>query len=77
MTVLDMDRIRNAIHTRQPGRFHLSDLYGEEWHTLWIGDKVKAGNEFQRRVAQREFPLVEDTGEKASEGRIYNRRSSQ
>jgi hypothetical protein len=75
MGVLDTTRIETALALRPAGPFHLSELYGDEWEKLWIGDKVRAGNEFQRRVAKGEFPLVEDTGRKTKAGRVYNRRA--
>ncbi|MEF2070807.1 DUF1413 domain-containing protein [Consotaella aegiceratis] len=72
----EVARIRKALASRMPGPFHLSDLYGADWQRIWIGDKVKLGNAFQRAVSdgQFEFEGVEDTGRKAKQGRIYIKR---
>ncbi|MBG18851.1 MAG: DUF1413 domain-containing protein [Rhizobiales bacterium] len=67
----ETEKLRKAIAQRPEGQFHLSDLYGEEWDQICIGDKVKLGNAFQKAVASNEFENVEDTGEKHDGGRVY------
>lgn len=71
MDASETRKLRQAIAQQPEGPFHLSDLYGEEWDRIWIGDKVKLGNAFQRAVAKHEFENVEDPGEKHDGGRVY------
>lgn len=65
------EKLKGAIAERPDGPFHFSDLYGAQWDKIWIGDKVKLGNAFQRAVADGEFTNVTDTGTKRGGGRLY------
>ncbi|ASK33299.1 DUF1413 domain-containing protein [Alloalcanivorax mobilis] len=66
-------RLEAALKKRAPGAFHFSELYGEGWQRLYIGDRVKLGNAFLRLVRQGRFPGVEDTGTKKGGGRLYRK----
>lgn len=66
-----LTRIREALARRAPGPFHFSDVYGPGWDRLYVGDKVKLGNAFQRAVGKGHFPGVVDTGRKTGGGRLY------
>ena len=46
---------------------------GRGWSGLYIGDRVKLGNDFLRLVRQGRFEGVEDTGEKKDGGRVYRK----
>ena len=64
-------RLEQALARQAPGTFHFSEIYGPEWQTLYIGERVKLGNAFLRLVRQGAFDGVSDTGRKAGGGRIY------
>ena len=64
-------RLAAALRERKPGPFHFSELYGAGWSRLYIGDRVKLGNEFLRLVRRGGFNGVEDTGTKKGGGRLY------
>lgn len=64
-------RLKKTLAQLAPGTFHFSEIYGPEWSTLYIGDRVKLGNEFLRKVRGGEFAGVTDTGRKKGGGRVY------
>ncbi|WP_115718017.1 DUF1413 domain-containing protein [Gallaecimonas mangrovi] len=64
-------QLKQAISQLGPGPFHFSDLYGDSWQRLYIGDKVSFGRHFLQQVRQGNFWGVEDTGGKDAQGRIY------
>ena len=74
MSDFESKDLTSAIKAQNPGPFHLSDLYGNDWDGMPIGDRVKAGNAFLRHVDDGQYPMVEDTGEKDKHGHIYVRR---
>lgn len=66
-------RLTQALSRHVPGPFHFRDIYGPEWSSLYIGDRVKLGNEFLRMVRGGAFPGVRDTGRKTGGGRVYRK----
>ena len=71
MTQLDLDKLKGALAARAPGPFHFHELYGPDWDRLYIGDKVKFGNNFLKAVRAGKLPGVIDTGTKKGGGRLY------
>ena len=68
------NRLERTLREQAPGLFHFPEIYGRGWGELYIGDRVKLGNDFLRLVRQGCFQGVEDTGEKKDGGRVYRKR---
>ncbi|MBF5052921.1 DUF1413 domain-containing protein [Alloalcanivorax venustensis] len=66
-------RLQKTLSERPPGLFHFPEVYGRGWSGLYIGDRVKLGNDFLRLVRQGRFEGVEDTGDKKRGGRLYRK----
>ncbi len=41
-------RLQKTLSERPPGLFHFPEVYGRGWSGLYIGDRVKLGNDFLR-----------------------------
>lgn len=76
MREADFTRIHDAVARQEPGTFHLSEIYGPDWTSLTIGERVRLGNEFLQAVRAGTFGGVEDTGRKAGGGRVYMKRGA-
>ena len=72
MPKLDINALISALQTRTPGPFHFPEIYGPNWHQLYIGDKVKLGHAFMDAVRAGKLPGVTDTGSKKDGGRLYH-----
>lgn len=67
------NRLERTLREQAPGLFHFPEIYGQGWSGLYIGDRVKLGNDFLRLVRQGRFQGIEDTGEKKDGGRVYRK----
>ncbi|MEQ5775041.1 DUF1413 domain-containing protein [Thalassospira sp. NFXS8] len=73
MTDEEIIRLRHQINQLPTGNFHFPEIYGPDWDTLYIGDKVKRGHAFMNAVRAGKFPGIIDTGTKKGGGRVYQK----